>query len=76
MEDLFGFIKSLWYLWALILILGIIRLFRPAIKGFIGEKSISVYLSRLDKSKYMVFNNLMMQYGSRATPHKGKSWVS
>lgn len=51
MAYILNFIISTWYLWAFVLLLGIIRAFRPVIKGFIGEKSVMVYLSRLDKSK-------------------------
>lgn len=67
MEFIINFLKATWYLWALILLLGIIKLFRPAIKGFIGEKSVIVYLSRLDKNKYMILNNIMLQVGSKTT---------
>jgi len=37
------------------------RLFKPKIKGIIGEKTISVFLSRLDPTKYKVINDLMLR---------------
>ena len=52
---------ELWYLWLLVLIVYVYRLFKPKIKGIIGEKTISVFLSRLDPTKYKVINDLMLK---------------
>ncbi len=48
-----------WYLWVLVIAVGILELFMPRIKGFFGEKSVSFFLSRLDKTKYMVINDII-----------------
>jgi hypothetical protein len=52
---------QLWYLWLLVLIVFVYRLFKAKIKGIIGEKTISVFLSRLDPTKYKVINDLMLR---------------
>lgn len=57
------FIIENWYIW-LILALGlssIYQAFKPIIKGHLGEKSTAAILSRLDRSKYSVINNLVLQ---------------
>jgi hypothetical protein len=51
---------QLWYLWVLVLIVFVFRLFKAKIKGIVGEKTISVFLSRLDPTKYTVINDLML----------------
>jgi len=45
----------------LVVIVFVYRLFKPKIKGIIGEKTISVFLSRLDPTKYKVINDLMLR---------------
>ncbi|MGI6364082.1 MAG: NERD domain-containing protein [Bacillota bacterium] len=52
---------STWYIWALVLLLAIYRVFRPQIKGYIGEKIIAFVLKRLDKEKYTVINDVMVK---------------
>jgi len=52
---------QLWYLWLLVLIVFVYRLFKAKIKGILGEKTISVFLSRLDPTKYKVINDLMLR---------------
>src|SRR5690554_6493192 len=52
---------STWYLWVLIILVTIYRIFRPQIKGFIGEKIIAFVLKRLDKEKYTVINDVMVE---------------
>lgn len=54
-------LKSLWYVWVLILLLSIYRVFRPQIKGYIGEKIIAFVLSRLDQNQYKVINDVMVE---------------
>jgi hypothetical protein len=61
METFFIFVTSFWYLWVLLLISILIRLFLPQIKGFVGEKTIIGMLSFLPKEKYMVLNNVMLK---------------
>ena len=48
----------------LILVIFIYRLYIPKIKGIIGEKSISSILFFLDKSKYLVINNVVLKKGN------------
>jgi hypothetical protein len=40
---------EVWYLWVLVLLAALYRLFKPAIKGWFGEKTIALYLNRLPK---------------------------
>ncbi|MBK5242739.1 hypothetical protein [Clostridium sp.] len=37
------------------------------IKGFFGEKTVAFILSGLDKTKYKIINNIMLQVGNRTT---------
>lgn len=52
---------SIWYVWVIILLLSIYRVFRPQIKGFIGEKVIAYVLKRLDPTKYKTINDVMVE---------------
>lgn len=53
-------ISTFWYLVVLIILLGIYRLFKPKIKGFVGEKGVSALLRLLDKNKYMILNDILL----------------
>jgi len=57
-------ILSTWYIWLIIILFGILGVFAPKIKGYLGEKSVVFFLSQLDPSKYRVINNLMLNNGS------------
>lgn len=61
MKILLYILIRFWYLWVLIIAAKILNIFMPKIKGFFGEKSVSLILSKLDKLKYMVINNIMLQ---------------
>lgn len=61
METLIFILTSFWYLWVLLLISILARLFLPQIKGFIGEKTIIGMLSFLPTEKYTVLNNIMLR---------------
>lgn len=61
MKDIMSLIVSTWYIWLLIIIFGIIGIFKAQIKGFFGEKTVTFFLSRLDKVRYKVINNLMLE---------------
>ncbi|WP_242976059.1 hypothetical protein [Desulfosporosinus sp. FKB] len=39
---------ELWYLWLLVLVVFIYRLYKAKIKGIVGEKTIASFLMRLD----------------------------
>ncbi|HBA04243.1 MAG TPA: NERD nuclease, partial [Clostridium sp.] len=41
MEVIFELLIRFWYLWVLVIAVAILDLFRPRIKGFFGEKSVS-----------------------------------
>ena len=60
-------IFQLWYLWAIITIAFIYGLFKPKIKGFIGEKSVAFLLSRLDPTKYRVINDVMLDVDGKTS---------
>ena len=53
-----------WYVWALLGAYFIYEFVRPRIRGFFGEKTVSMILSTLDPSKYRVINNLMLKSGA------------
>ena len=53
-------ILQFWYLWVLVLLIAIYRLFLPTIKGWFGEKTIALFLSRLPKSEYTVLGDIML----------------
>ena len=67
MESFLKIIAPSWYLWVFILIFMILKPFFPKIKGYFGEKSVSVFLSKLDPTKYKVINNIMLQVGNKTT---------
>jgi hypothetical protein len=52
---------ELWYVWLLLILCLIYYVKKPIIKGFLGEKAISIILSRLDSKKYRVINDLMIE---------------
>ncbi len=55
------FFLSTWYIWTILLILAVYRLFRPQIKGYIGEKIIAFVIKGLDLNRYKVINNVMIE---------------
>jgi hypothetical protein len=67
MGVLFELLTKFWYLWLLIIAAGVLELFMPKIKGYFGEKSVALMLSSLDKTKYKVINNIMLQVGDKTT---------
>lgn len=67
METLIGFIQSTWYIWFLIFLMSIFKLFLPAIKGFFGEKAVAIFLSRLNPLEYKVINNIMLQVDGKTS---------
>jgi len=66
---LYNMLTKYWYVWTiltLIIVLGsVIKIFKPRIKGFFGEKLITFFLSRLDSKKYKVINNLMINVNGK-----------
>ena len=57
MRDIFKIIITTWYIWALIILGAIYQIFLPRIKGYFGEKSVALFLSRLNPDKYKVSTN-------------------
>lgn len=49
-----------WFLWLLILLAALFQLFKPTIKGWFGEKTISLYLHRLPQDEYSVINDIIL----------------
>lgn len=57
-------IKNYW--WVILIVLACIyQLFKPRIKGFLGEKTIRMLLGTLPKNKYMVLNDILLEKDTR-----------
>lgn len=54
-------LTQFWYLWIFVFAGFLYRLYKPKIKGVIGEKTISVILTRLEPEKYKIINDLMLK---------------
>lgn len=67
MEILLELLTRFWYLWLLIIAAGVLEVFMPKERGYFGEKSVAFFLSGLDKTKYKVINNIMLQVGNKTT---------
>jgi Nuclease-related domain len=67
MNIIIEMVTKLWYLWILVIVAGILEIFIPKIKGYLGEKSAAFFLSKLDKTKYKVINNIMLQVRNKMT---------
>lgn len=52
-----------WYIWILVLVVSILT--TPKMKGFFGEKSVAFFLSKLEKEKYKVINNIMLKVNGK-----------
>lgn len=59
---------SIWWFYLIILIIIIVyRIFRPRIKGVIGEKTIAAILSTLPRSQYKVLNNVVLNANGKTS---------
>lgn len=67
MQAIFDLAKSIWWVWILLVLVFIYRLFKPKIKGIIGEKSISAILSTLPLDKYIILNNILLKTETATT---------
>ncbi|MDP4201518.1 MAG: NERD domain-containing protein [Bacteroidota bacterium] len=56
-----------WYIWLLLIICFCYRLLRPKIKGIVGEKAVALILLRLNRTKYIVINNVVLKVGGKTT---------
>lgn len=61
------YLKTTWLLWVIIIIVLTYRILKPKIKGFMGEKTVSAILSMLDKEKYMLINDVMVEYNGKTS---------
>lgn len=52
---------------ALFILFRIFLISRPKVKGYMGERAVSSILSRLDRDKYMVLNNVMLKISDKTT---------
>jgi hypothetical protein len=57
---MFDFLLSTWYFWLLVIVAAVIKFNLPAIKGFIGEKMVSITLNRLPKNEYIILNDILL----------------
>lgn len=64
---IFEMLTKFWYLWLLIIVVGVLDLFKPKIKGILGEKSVAFFLSKLDENTYKVINNIMIKVGNKTS---------
>ncbi|MCJ7472585.1 MAG: NERD domain-containing protein [Actinobacteria bacterium] len=72
MEIGLSILKQTWYLWVILFVFvavlpSIIKIFKPRIKGFIGEKAAALILSTLDKKKYRTINDLIIRADGEST---------
>lgn len=67
MKEIASLLISTWYIWAIVIVASILRWFSPRIKGYFGEKSVSIFLSRLDPEKYKVIHNVMVKVDGKTT---------
>lgn len=59
---------DLWYIWLLILVSALAKLFMPAINGWFGEiKTLPYYLKLLSSREYQVLNNVILSSDSGTT---------
>ncbi|WP_238457933.1 NERD domain-containing protein [Alkalihalobacterium alkalinitrilicum] len=55
------------FLIPIIILTIIFAMFKPQIKGFIGEKTIATFLSQLDKEKYIVINDVVLNVAGKTS---------
>ena len=60
---MFDLFLELWYFWLLVILAALFAWFKPQIKGFMGEKIVSLLLLCLDKEKYKVINDVIIKNG-------------
>ncbi len=72
MEVGLSIFKQTWYLWVIVIVFGavlpgIIKILKPRIKGFIGEKTTALVLATLDKKKYRTINDFIVRAEGEST---------
>lgn len=56
-----------WYLWALIILTFVYSLFKPKIKGIMGEKTVATLLLMLNSDKYKTINDVIIEDSERTS---------
>jgi len=67
MEIILEILKHTWYIWIILFIIFLIGIYKSKTKGFVGEKSISMFLATLDKNKYRIINDLRLKVDGMST---------
>ena len=72
MEIALSILKQTWYLWVIVFVFGavipsLLKIFKPRIKGFIGEKTVALLLATLDKKEYRTINDLIIRVDGEST---------
>jgi len=71
-EIIISILKGTWYLWLIMFLFVVvtpilIKIFKPKIKGYIGEKNVALLLATLDKKKYQTINDLIIKIEGEST---------
>ena len=71
-EALFSILKSSWHILLMLFLFVVvpsilITIFKPKIKGYIGEKTVALLLATLDKKKYQTINDLIIKIEGEST---------
>lgn len=67
LDILFQFVSSLWYIFVLIFLIGLYKIFKPRIKGVVGEKAVASLLMLLNNEEYKVLNDVVLTYQDGTT---------
>lgn len=60
MDTIVLIVREFWWIGVLLAAIFIYQLFKPKIKGFLGEKTISAIVSTLPKEKYILLNDIIL----------------
>ena len=71
-EALFSILKSSWHILLMLILFVVVtpilkKIFKPKIKGYIGEKNVALLLAALDKKKYQTINDLIIKIEGEST---------
>jgi len=56
-----------WYICIVVLVVAIISMFSAKIKGYSGERTVAILLSKLDKDDYLVINNILLKVNGKTS---------
>jgi Zn-finger domain associated with topoisomerase type I len=57
---MFDLLINFWYLWVIVILIALYRLFKPAIKGWFGEKTVALCLKTLPQEEYILINDIIL----------------